>query len=149
MQNSGIKRVMTTVSDSVSHVHSTFSAWVNTVEVYFNVNYLSSAGGVVVRRAEYGKRGNNTKNCTNRGSARLLSDKPRCKIGREKQQKKRVYYPVKRPRSACYASCIRSGLLFPDSGATLLQFPLSTSLSNSTMQLRVELWDIRTAGALF
>lgn len=46
-------------------------------------------------------------------------------------------------------SWIRSELLFPDSGATLLQFPLSASLSHSTMQLRVELWDIKTAGALF
>ena len=32
MQNNGIEKVMTDVSDTVSHV---FSAWLNTVEVFF------------------------------------------------------------------------------------------------------------------
>ncbi|KAF6714607.1 hypothetical protein FQA47_024469 [Oryzias melastigma] len=41
--------------------------------------------------------------------------------------------------------CGRSGLVFPDSGAPLLQL----RLSHSSLQPTAELWDIRTTAALF
>jgi len=71
----------------------------NTVEVYFNLNYLSSAAGVVVGRPECGTRGHYTENgtdrdaCTSRRTAEVLETS-------RKAAKEEVYYQVHRPRSA-------------------------------------------------
>lgn len=95
----------------------------NPVEVHFNfnVNYLSSAAGAVVARAERRKRGGYT---SVRVSRRLpdVMDKTTDKAAKAKERSKaeKGLLPGT-PSSLGWFT----GLVFPDSGATLLQFPRS------------------------
>lgn len=56
----------------------------------------------MLRRQEYGKRGNNRKELCEPGSAHLSYDSQSVRQG-EKSSKRKVYYQVKRLRSAGYA----------------------------------------------
>lgn len=66
-------------------------------------------------------------------------------LSRSKLGKKRVAFVV----GSCFLTAVLTLLLAAAAAAAVP--PLRLSLSNSTMQPRVELWDIRrrTAGALF